>query len=172
MAAPGPDDYGSMSATTARSAVPRHRRRSTSTAPIAAASIRQPISRTSRGFYRPMPIAGSPHCTSRAKPAQGSPSCRRSPRSPAGPTAAEASLTCGNQPSRPSPKRRSIGSPNSTPSRTRPASPRQTSGWRIAPLSFPCSMRSSPGHRPPSESSRPDRSSPRRCATALNAAPR
>jgi|SRR5215813_13189530 len=41
--------------------------------PIAAASIRQPISRTSRGFYRPMHIAGSPHCTSRGKPAQGSP---------------------------------------------------------------------------------------------------
>src|SRR5437016_1693173 len=57
-------------------------------------------------------------------------------------------------------------------SRTRPASPRQTSAWRIAPISFPCSMRSSPGHRPPSESSRPDRSSLRRCATSLNAAPR
>jgi transposase len=53
--------------------VPHRRRRSTSTAPIAAASIRQPISRTSRGFYRPMHIAGSPHCTSRGKPAQGSP---------------------------------------------------------------------------------------------------
>jgi transposase len=25
------------------------------------------------GFYRPMPIAGSPHCTSRGRPAQGSP---------------------------------------------------------------------------------------------------
>src|SRR5438270_3236172 len=40
LAAPGPDDCGSMSAMTARSAVPRRRRRSTSTAPIAVASIR------------------------------------------------------------------------------------------------------------------------------------
>src|SRR5205823_6072464 len=62
-----------MSATTARSAVPRRRRRSTSTAPIAAASIRQPISRTSRGFYRPMHIAGSPHCSEPRKAGPGLP---------------------------------------------------------------------------------------------------
>ena len=39
----------------------------------------------------------------------------------------------GKRRSRPSPRRRSIGSANSTRSRTRPASPRLTSGWRIAP---------------------------------------
>ena len=42
LAALGPDDCGSMSATTARSAVPHRRRRSTSTAPIAVARIQQP----------------------------------------------------------------------------------------------------------------------------------
>jgi hypothetical protein len=57
-----------------------------------------------------------------------------------------------------------------TPSRTRPASPSPPSGWSIAPLSSPCSMRSSPGRRLPSESFRHDPNSPRPCATSLNAA--
>jgi transposase len=52
-------DYGRMSATTGRSVAPHRRRQSTFTAPTAAASIQRPISRTSRAFYKPMPIAGS-----------------------------------------------------------------------------------------------------------------
>ena len=50
---PGPDDCGS--ATTAPSPVRRRRRRSTFTVLTTAASTRQPISRTSRGFCKPMP---------------------------------------------------------------------------------------------------------------------
>jgi hypothetical protein len=104
------------------------------TAPIAVARTQPIIWRSSPGFCRPMPIAGSPHCTSRAKPVRGSRQCRRLPRSPAGPTAAEPSSMYGNRPSRPSPKWRSIGSPSSISSRTKPVSPRPPSGWRIAPL--------------------------------------
>ena len=165
-AEPGPGDYGCMSATTGRSVVPHRRRRSTFTAPTAAASIQRPISRTSRAFCKPMPIAGSRRCTSRGRPVQGSLPYRRSPRSPAGAIAAEKSSTCGKRRSRPSPKRRSTRSPSSTPLRTRPASPRPPSGWSIAPLSSPCSMRSSPGRRLPSESFRHDRNSLRPCATS------
>ena len=94
-AEPGPGDYGCMSAATGRSVVPRRRRRSISTAPTAVARIQRPISRTSRAFCKPMPIAGSWRCTSRGRPAQGSPRYRRSPRSPAGAIAAEESSTCG-----------------------------------------------------------------------------
>src|SRR5580704_15819906 len=77
-AEPGLGDYGCMSATTGRSVVPRHRRRSMSTAPTAAASIQRPISRTSQAFCKPMPIAGSRRCTSRGRPVQGSLPYRRS----------------------------------------------------------------------------------------------
>lgn len=105
-----------------------------STAPTAAASTRRRIWRSSRAFCRPMPIAGSQRCTSRGQPARRCPRCRRSPRSLAGHTAAGPSSTCGSRRNRLSPRRRSIRSPSSTSSRTRPALPRQRSGWRIAPL--------------------------------------
>ena len=52
-------------------------------------------------------------------------------------------------------------------SRTRPASRRPPSGWRIALPPSRCSMRSSPGRRRQSGSSRRDRNWPRRCATSI-----
>src|SRR5215472_5277805 len=148
------------------------RRRPTSIAPTAAASIQPPISRASAAFCRPTATAALPHSTSRGRPSQGRRRQRRSPRSPVGPTAAERSLTCGKRQNRPSPKRRSTKSPNSTRSRTKPASRRPPSGWRIAPPLSRCSRRSSPGPRRPSASSRPGRSWPRRCATSSPGAPR
>ena len=79
------------------------------------------------------PAHQSRRSTSRERPGRNCRRCRRSQRSPAGPTAAGPFSTCGKRRNRPSPKRRSIGSPSSTPSRTRPVSPRRPSDWRIAP---------------------------------------
>ena len=97
---------------------------------------------------------------------------QRLSRSPVGATAAEKSSMCGKPRSRPSPRRRSIRSPNSTSSRTKPALPRPPSGWRIAPPPSRCSMRSSPGRRLQSGNFRHDRHWPRRCATQSSGAPR
>src|SRR6516162_2298196 len=169
---PGPGDYGCMSATTGRSVARHRRRRPTSTAPTAAANILPSILQTFEASCRPMATAGWPPSTSRGRPSRGLRQPQRSPRSPVGATAAEKSSMCGKPPSRLSPRRRSIRSPNSTSSRTRPASLRPPSGWRIAPPPSRCSMRSSPGRRRQSGNSRHDRHWPRRCATQSSGATR
>ncbi len=85
----------------------------------------------------------------------------------------QVSSTCGKRQNRRSPRRRSTGSPRSTRSRTRPASPRPPSGWRIAPRPHRCSMRSSTwAQATVAQALGEARSSPRRSATSSSGATR
>jgi transposase len=71
------------------------------------------------------------------------PSPARSPKLRAGRIAAGRSSTFGRRRNRRSPRRRSIGSPRSMRSRTRPGLPLPPSGWNTAPRRRRCSRRSS-----------------------------
>ena len=88
------------------------------------------------GFLQADAYAGFEALYERAAPAPGL-RTTASPRSPAGLIAAATSSRCGRRRNRRSPKRGSTRSREFTPSRTRPASRRPPSGWRIATATIP-----------------------------------
>ena len=108
-AGPGPDGSGSMSATTGRSAARRRRPLPTSSVPIAVASIRQRIWRTSPASCRPMVMPGSKRSTIAAR-SQATADHRSGLLGALPPQV----LRCvGQRPNRRSPRRRSTASPRS-----------------------------------------------------------
>src|SRR4051812_36832995 len=86
---------------------------------------------------RPMATPGSRRCIIPPAPSQA-----RSSKLPAGRTAGARSSTCGSRRSRQLPRRRSIASPRSISSRTRPGSPLSPSGLNTASRRRRCSRHS------------------------------